>query len=122
MGWLYDRDERCEHEGYVVAYVPRDWIAVASTTELGPSRPAVIVDDAGVSNGPWRELGMHPLDREYVIRGVRHVGAACSCGWRSPRYAATAEWRESYVERSEVLDEALWRLWRRHAVEECGRL
>jgi hypothetical protein len=124
MGWLHGHDERGDHEGFVVAYVPRDWVPTLSAIEIGSARLVAIVPHSSISGGPWRELGVHPLDREHVIRGFSLVGAACECGWRSPRRNALgtgAAWAPSYVERSEPLEQSLCKLWREHVELECGR-
>lgn len=124
MGWLLHKDQRYEHEGYVVAYVPRDWVPTASATALGSGRPVALVEYIPGSRGPWRELGVQPLDHDYVIRGLGFVGAACECGWRSPRRNAFGvtdlEWTPSSVERPSYIEEKLEKLWAAHVEQECG--
>jgi hypothetical protein len=125
MGWTHDRDTRGEHEGFVVAYVPRDWLPTPSAAALGSGRPVALVEYVPGSRGPLRELGVHPLDRDYVIRGFGEVGAACECGWRSPRRNAFGvpgvEWSPNVVERPAQLEEKLERLWAAHVEQECAR-
>lgn len=118
MGWLHPKDERCDHEGFTVAYVPRDWIAKSSASELSSGRPVATVNVDQPRNGPWRELGVRPRDREHVIRGFIYVGAACICGWRSSRvgvFDSRVEWFPCTVETPKPLDYHLHELWQAHA-------
>jgi len=90
-------------DGFVVGYVPRDWLA---STRL-PAR----------YRAPFRALGSRACDAELVISGVRVVGAACVCGWRSPPCIGLgpAHWEHSTVHVSPHADAALAALWREHA-------
>lgn len=122
MGWVHDLDEQGAHEGWVVAYVPRDWVPGDAVPELHSGWPLAIVPSATTADRQVRELGSHPPDRTHAIRGFVWVGAACDCGWRSPRVRAAegVEWSPNSVHRSEVLDAALQLLWRAHVEYELA--
>jgi len=121
MGWVHDHDTQGQHEGYVVGYVPRDWFPSDVVPELHSGWPLAVVPAAAADDRLVRELGTHPLDRGHAIRGILWVGAACDCGWRSPRHrAAQVEWFPNMVERSDELDERMRRLWLEHVAHALG--
>jgi hypothetical protein len=93
-------------DGYVVGYVPRDWPAPGGALELCTRYRA-----------PLRVLGSRACDAELVTSGVRVVGAACLCGWRSPLCIGLgpALWERAAVHVSQRADAALAALWREHA-------
>lgn len=90
MGWQHERDGHGKHEGYVAGYVKED--------------------------GLWRQLG-YPAD---TLEGpVDAVGAACECGWRSPRKLVFgASWSPFIVHMDKHGEEELARLWESHVIEE----
>lgn len=120
MGWMHERDEHGHHEGYVVAYVPRDWVPGDAVPELHSGWPVAVVPSAQAADLLVREIGSNPLDRTHAIRGFVWVGAACDCGWRSPRIRAAAdvEWSPNSVLRPTRLDDALAQLWHAHVEHE----
>ena len=122
MGWFHNLDEHGKHEGYAVAYVPRDWSPQPTATALHGGWPVSALDPVYLRAGPpLRELGTHSVDHVMVVRGILSVGAACDCGWRSPRLElrTPVEWSPSSVERPDDLEQRLIALWTAHVVAEC---
>lgn len=123
MGWFHDLDESGKHEGYPVAYVPRDWSPQPTATALHGGRQVAALGPAYARTGaPLRELGTHAVDHVMVVHGLLLVGAACDCGWRSPRVELRTplEWSPSSLERPDELDQRLAALWTAHVVAECA--
>lgn len=123
MGRLHELDERAEHEGYVVGYVPRDWLPTPAATAIGSSRRVAVLEPYS-SRRVLRELGMLAEDRDYDVHGICVVGYACGCGWRSPyrELGRPFEWSPCIVHSSEWIDDLLaekW--WRPHVVREVRR-
>jgi hypothetical protein len=112
MGRWHERDERGEHEGYLVGYVPRDWVPTASAAAIGSSRPVAMLEHHG-TRIPLRELGLLAVDREHDVHGICVAGYACACGWRSPyrELGQPLEWSPCIVHPSEVLDDMLAQKW-----------
>ena len=112
MGRWHERDERGEHEGYVMGYVPRDWVPTASATAIGSSRPVAVLEHHG-TRIPLRELGLLAADREHDVHGICVAGYACACGWRSPyrELGQPIEWSPCIVHPSEWLDDMLAQKW-----------
>jgi hypothetical protein len=102
-------------DGFVVGYVPRDWMPRAGAVELRTRRPLARLPER--YRAPLRALGSRACDAELVISGVRVVGAACVCGWRSPLCVGLgpAHWERSAVHVSPRADDALAALWCDHA-------
>lgn len=126
MGWIHDYDSylgRVHSEGWAVGYVPRDWTAVPTVTDLRGGWPVAELDARLARDGLCRELGSHAIDHAVAVKGVLLVGAACDCGWRSPRreLGTPVEWVPSRVEGSEVLTGQLEARWRAHLEAELGR-
>jgi hypothetical protein len=123
MGWT--TDETGEHEGYVVAYVPRDWTAHPTAIALRGERPVAALDPAYArSTAPLRELGTHAVDHMMIVHGLRVVGAACTCGWRSPRQLSEPplEWFPSCLnEPAFDSGSPLVTLWSEHVEHELER-
>lgn len=114
MGRMHSLDERYEHEGYLVGYVPRDWQPSGGAVAIGSRKPASRLPDYSAAD-PLRELGSE-TDRKHVIAGVRVVGYACGCGWRAPlvELDEPLEWFPATFDRSEELDDQLAVPWSKH--------
>jgi hypothetical protein len=115
-------DETGKHEGYVVGYVPRDWVPRASATAIGSSRLVAVLECYG-TGVPLRELGIVADDHEHDIHGIRIIGYACSCGWRSPyrELGKPFEWSPSIVHWSEWTEDLLAQTWWRPHVQSEAR-
>jgi hypothetical protein len=102
-------------DGYVVGYVPRNWMPRAGAVELRTRRPFARLPEC--YREPLRALGSRACDAELVIAGVLVVGAGCMCGWRSAPCVGLgpARWERSAVHVSLRADAALATLWREHA-------
>jgi hypothetical protein len=137
MGWIHEHDSaagRLHCEGYVVGYVPRNWtppvapvptlgvVGKPETTRCAAAWATAHVPLSHALDSHCRELGSHAVDHKTIIQGVRLVGAACDCGWRSPRrmLGSAVEWSPSSVHCEDYLAELLERLWRAHVAAECG--
>jgi hypothetical protein len=94
MGWC---SEDGTHEGYLVGLVPDE--------EHGTF--------VGHVQGRWRELGGRD---EEIKTALKHVKAACSCGWRSPLLWAPSgtEFAPCSVFAPEWFEDACAQLWQRH--------
>lgn len=113
MGRFHERDEHGEHEGYVVGYVPCDWVPTAAATAIGSSRPVAVLDKRYGTGGVLRELGLLAADRDHEVHGICVVGYACSCGWRSPyrEQLPPVEWSPNVVHWSEWIEDLLAKKW-----------
>lgn len=123
MGRFHSRDEQGVHEGYVVGYVPRDWMPTAAATAIGSTRPVAVLGHYS-PRSPLRELGALEADRQHDVHGIAVVGYACTCGWRS-RYReeqASVEWSPNIVHWSESLEgELAQECWAPHVEAELRR-
>ena len=105
------QSENGKHEGYVVAYVPRDWQPISAATDISTSRPVAALGIYGRTMR-LRELGTYTGDDEHEIHGICVIGYACSCGWRSPYFEVTPlEWSPSIVLCSEAVEGLLAKRW-----------
>lgn len=105
---------RSEHNGYPVAYVPRRWSPCPAAVDMRSRRPVAVLPryDDGAS---LRELGPLSAEAELVVVGVRVLGSACTCGWRSPRMALAVPIRWPLTVELHLRTAALERLWCAHA-------
>jgi hypothetical protein len=87
MGWIHD--DVSGHEGFIAGFTPR---------------------------GQGSELVRELASPEDVIAfPVVAIGAACTCGWRSPRWkSASAKWRPFTVQTSERDEQRALELWLEH--------
>jgi hypothetical protein len=122
MGRLHARDERCEHEGFTVGYVPRDWQPQPIDT-LGCKRKVAWLEPY-TARGVLREVGLleHNLDIE--VRGICVIGLGCACGWRSPYYelGTQVDWSPCITHAPEWLEDRLSAKWWTPHVEAALRL
>jgi hypothetical protein len=123
MGRVHELDERGEHEGHLVGYVPRDWVPAPVATAIGSSRRVAVLERYS-SRGVLRELGLVADDREYDVHGICVIGYACACGWRSPyrELGTPFEWSPCIVLSSEWLEDLLaQKWWKPHVAAEVRR-
>jgi hypothetical protein len=94
MGWFHE--ELPSHEGHVTGYVDRDGALSRS--------------------GLYRELVYQPADQRRCK--VLFLGAACECGWRSPRFQPSVfeppTWSPYCVSACERDEERALQLWQEH--------
>lgn len=112
MGRIHNLDERGEHEGHVVGYVPRHWVPTGNATAIGSSRPVAALERYS-DQGVLRELGMLAPDDTHDIQGICVIGYACACGWRAPyrELGTPLEWSPSIILCPEWLEDSLARRW-----------
>lgn len=123
MGRIHEHDERGAHEGFIVGYVPRDWVPLAAARAIDSTRNVAALEPYG-TRGVLRELGMLEADRNIEVHGVYVIGYGCDCGWRSPYYEAgnPLEWTPCVVHWPEWLEERLAeKYWRPHVTAELER-
>jgi len=114
MGWQLEGV--VSHEGYVVAYVNRDWVpAPVKGCPIVGGWPVVVVPSRA-GGFPLRELGSRVEDGESRIEGLTLVAAGCDCGWRSTRVqlAQAMAWSPARMERVEAVEAALHAAWVEH--------
>jgi hypothetical protein len=114
MGWM---EPTGEHEGYMVGYVPQGWLPLSAAVALHSKRPVAGLPER--YGPPLRELGTVEADREHDVDGVRWVGAACPCGWRSPlrELDTPLEWMPAILLPPPELETEVCALWRAHVVQ-----
>jgi hypothetical protein len=132
MGWLWSSEDVPEleglnvglrsHEGYAVAFVPREWWPrKRKDGKVSPSGRAIVRVPRHAC-GTDRQLGFQ-RDEAFEVRGIRWVAAECDCGWRSDRYdVGTHVTWDGIVNLPPHLETWMLGRWREHIQLEADRL